>query len=209
MSTDDKKIDQARQRAAALQAHLTKDKEFRDRWIGVFIGVLACFMALCTLLGNNVAKDALRLHIEANNVWNFFQAKNLRRQMVRQKIDDLTLEQTRDTAMSATARDAYSTQIASYRALDAQLTSDKARNEGLDELFAKGKRLEAERDVQFRKDPYFDWAQTFLQISIVLASVCLVTGTMWLLYVAGVLGALGVLLLIDGHWLLVHLPFLG
>ena len=45
-------------------------------------------------------------------------------------------------------------------------------------MFAKGKSLEAERDVALRKDPYFDWSQALLQIAIVLASVHLIIGNM-------------------------------
>ena len=52
----------------------------------------------------------------------------------------------------------------------------RTRKEGLDELFVKGKALEAERDVALRKDPYFDWSQALLQIAIVLASVHLIIG---------------------------------
>jgi flagellar biosynthesis protein FliP len=41
----------------------------------------------------------------------------------------------------------------------------------------------------------------------VLASVCLITGTIWLLYTSIALGTLGLFLLIDGYTLLVPLPF--
>ena len=66
-----------------------------------------------------------------------------------------------------------------------KLTTDPERNEGLDELFAKGKALEAERDMALRKDPYFDWSQALLQIAIVLASVHLIIGNMMLLGLSG------------------------
>jgi hypothetical protein len=203
------KLDLAAQRARDINAQFTRDKEFRDRWIGVFIGVLALFMALCTLVGNNIAKDANRFHIEANNVWNFFQAKNLRRQILRLKIDELEIDLASNTALQPAVREAFVRKLADYKTLDAGLTSDKARNEGLDELFARGKHLENERDLLLKKDPYFDWAQTLLQIAIVLASVCLVTGTMWLLYVSAGLGLMGLLLMLNGYWLLFALPFLG
>jgi hypothetical protein len=203
------KLDVAAQRARDINAQFVRDKEFRDRWIGVFIGVLALFMALCTLVGNNIAKDANRFHIEANNVWNFFQAKNLRRQILRLKIDELEIDLASNTALQPAVREAFVRKLADYKALDAGLTSDKARNEGLDELFARGKHLENERDLLLKKDPYFDWAQTLLQIAIVLASVCLVTGTMWLLYVSAGLGLMGLLLMLNGYWLLFALPFLG
>jgi hypothetical protein len=192
---------------ADLRTRIATDKEARDRWLGVYIGVLALFLAVCTMLGNNVTKDAQKLNIDANNNWNFFQAKNLRRQMVRLQIDQFEVELA-NTSLPEVTRQAVSQKIAVYRALDKELTSDPQRGEGLDELWKKGKALEAERDLAFKKDPYFDWSQTFLQIAIVLASVCLITGTIWLLYTSAILGVVGLLMLIDGYTLLVPLPFL-
>jgi len=51
------------------------------------------------------------------------------------------------------------------------LTSEPETGEGLKELMAKVKALEAQRDRAMRKDPYFDYGQALLQIAIVLASV--------------------------------------
>jgi hypothetical protein len=194
-------VEQAKEQAKELQSRLQSDKELRDRWTGVFIGVIAMFMAVCTMLGNNATKDANRFNIEANNSWNFFQAKNLRRQVVRMQIDQLELELLAAPGMPEAARTAYRKKIDDYKALDIVLTSDKAKQEGLDELFAKSKALEVERDLAFRKDPFFDWAQTCLQIAIVLASVCLITGTLWLVYVSAALGLIGVVLMTWGSLL--------
>lgn len=194
--------------ATGIHKRLSADKESRDRWIGVYIGVLAAFMAICTMLGNNATKDANRFNIEANNNWNFFQAKNLRRQMVRLQVDQLELDLASNPSLGEGLRVAYRKRIDDYKALDKRLSSDVEKNEGLDELFAKGKSLEAQRDVAFTKDPYFDWAQAMLQIAIVLASVCLITGAVWLVYASSVLGALGVLMMVNGMFMVVTLPFI-
>ena len=60
-----------------------------------------------------------------------------------------------------------------------------------------------------QKDPYFDWGQALLQISIVLASVAIVAGGNFLLGVSGVLGVFGTLLTVNGFLLIFKLPFLG
>ena len=111
--------------------------------------------------------------------------------------------------MPPAARQAYDAKIKDYRATAQKLTTDPEKKEGLDELFAKGKSLEAERDVAMRKDPYFDWSQALLQIAIVLASVHLIIGNMSLLGLSGGLAGLGVLLMLNGFTLAVKLPFLG
>lgn len=191
-----------------IKTRIATDKEARDRWLGVYIGVLALFLAICTMFGSNVTKEAQKLNIDASNNWNFFQAKNLRRQMLRLQTAQLQLDLEANPGWSDTAKAAYAKRIKDNQVLEKQLTSDPERGEGLDELFAKGKALETERDLAFKRDPYFDWSQTFLQIAIVLASVCLITGTVWLLYVSFGLGVVGLVLLVDGYTLWVPLPFL-
>ncbi|MGE5267310.1 MAG: DUF4337 family protein, partial [Deltaproteobacteria bacterium] len=49
----------------------------RDRWVAVYIGVLAVILAICAMGGGNATKDATLSNIEAANVWAFFQAKNM------------------------------------------------------------------------------------------------------------------------------------
>jgi len=111
--------------------------------------------------------------------------------------------------MPEEARKKFEDKIKGYRAQYQSLTTDPQKQEGLDELFVKGKLLELERDVALRKDPYFDWSQALLQIAIVVASVHLIIGNMMLLGLSGSLAALGVLLMINGYTLATWLPFLG
>jgi hypothetical protein len=185
------------------------DKDQRDRWVGVYIGVLAVFLAICGMGGGNAAKDATRANIEASNTWNFFQAKNARRNQVRLQVDDIELRLATDTTLSDGAKAKYQERIKTYKELDARLTSDKKSNEGLDELFMKGKALEADRDVAMRKDPYFDYAQALLQIAIVLATVVLIVPQLWLLGVSAVVGVIGVILMLNGFTLAFAVPGIG
>ena len=92
-----------------------------------------------------------------------------------------------------------------YKTQDKKLSSDAERGEGLDELFAKGRRLEAQRDEALRRGPYFDYGQALLQIAIVLASVAIISGANLLLVVSFMLGGLGLVSTIGGF----PLPFTG
>ena len=199
----------ASERAPSFARHIAADKEFRDRWIGVYIGILAALLAVCTMLGNNVTKDANKLNIEAANLWNFFQAKNLRRTNVTLQTENLVLQLAANPGMPEPVKKQFETQIEANRALVKRLTSEPEKKEGLDELFVRGKELEKQRDEAFRRDPYFDWAQTLLQIAVVLASVCLITGTVTLLYSSAILAAAGIFMLLDGQFMFLSLPFLG
>jgi hypothetical protein len=103
----------------------------------------------------------------------------------------------------------FEEKINEHRAEAQRLLTDPKTKEGRDELFAKAKALEIDRDIALRKDPYFDWSQALLQIAIVLASVHLIIGNLWLLALSGGLGGLGVLLMLNGFTLAVKLPFVG
>lgn len=191
-------------------AHDTAEaSHHRDRWIGVYIGVLAVILAVCTLGGGNAAKDATLKNIEASNTWNFFQAKNLRRHVLRTQVDELELVALANPALSPDARSAIEAKIATYKDEDRKLTSDPKSGEGLDELFQRGKALEVARDIALRKDPYFDYGQALLQIAIVLASVAIISGGTAVLIASTVMGLAGAAITLNGFLLLVAVPFIG
>lgn len=181
----------------------------RERWIGVWIGALAVILAICSMGGNNAGKDATLKNIEAANTWAFFQAKNMRRQAVRLQVDELQLQIDTNPQLAPETREAMQKKLTEYHDLDKQLTSNKQNNEGLDELWTKAKVLEADRDTAMQKDPYFDYAEAALQIAIVLASISIITGGLWMLTGSIALGVLGIFLTFNGYTLLVALPGIG
>ena len=188
---------------------LSSDKEERNKWIGVYIGLLAVLLAICGVGGGNATKDSTRANIEASNTWAFFQAKNMRRTAIQLAANELELSLAAQAGLSADVRKQFEDKIKDYRAQVQLLTTDPVRKEGLDELFARAKALEVERDVALRKDPYFDWSQALLQIGIVLASVHLIIGNITLLGLSGALSLLGVFLMLNGFTLAASLPFFG
>lgn len=181
----------------------------RDRWIAVYIGILAAVLAVCSMGGSNAGKEANLKTIEASNTWAFFQAKNIRRQMLRVQIDEYELLLASQPTLPEESKAVIQAKIAAYREQDAQFTSDQKSGEGLDELFQRGKALEAERDTALRRDPYFDYGQALLQIAIVLASVAIISGGNLVLAASFFLGALGSAATIGGFTLAFPLPFAG
>lgn len=181
----------------------------RSKWIGIYVGILATLLAICTTGGGNATKDAMRSNIDASNTWSFFQAKNIRRQAFSIAAEDLELMLAANPAMPPEAKAAIEAKIKGYRETVQRYTTDAKTGEGLDELWTKAKAIEIERDVAFRKDPYFDVAQALLQIGIVLASVALIAGTNVLLIFSAGLGITGTLLMINGFTLAFKIPFFG
>lgn len=187
----------------------TLNSKRRDKLIGVYIGILAVILAICGMGGGNAAKESTLRNIEASNTWGFFQAKNIRRAGIRLQADELALLLETNPTMPEAAAKHIQAKIDEYRALDVKLTSDKQSNEGLDELFGKGKALEAARDLALQRDPYFDYGQALLQIAIVLASVAIISGGNLLLIASGLVGLLGTVATIGGFTLAFPLPFAG
>ena len=173
----------------------------RDRWIALYIGGLSVVLAICVLGGDNAAKQASSMNIEAANTWAFYQAKNMRRHVLRVQIDELEILLATEPAMSDAARQIISNRIAEYRKQEALLTSEPATGEGLDELFTRGKSLEAQRDLAREQDPYFDNGQALLQIAIVLASVAIVSGGSLALVASSLIGLAGAALTVNGFLL--------
>jgi Domain of unknown function (DUF4337) len=186
---------------------LKADKEELNKWVGVYIGVLAVLLAICNVGGANAAKEATRANIEASNSWAFYQAKTIRRTSHLLAAEALELLLTTQPSIDKAARKAVEDKIKSYRAEADRLTKDP--KDGTDKLKSKATSQEVERDTALRKDPYFDWSQALLQIAIVLASVHLIVGNLLLLGLSGGLAGLGILLMLNGYTLAVSLPFLG
>jgi hypothetical protein len=181
----------------------------RDKLVGVYIGILAVALAICSLGGSNADQDSTQQNIAASNVWAFFQAKNARRQALRLHADEFEVVLKTTPAMPDDIRKSIEAKIADYKEQDKKLTSDPKSGEGLDELFNRGKTLEALRDEALKRGPYFDYGQALLQIAIVLASVAIISGGNLLLYVSFILGSLGAAATFGGFTLAFPLPFAG
>jgi hypothetical protein len=185
------------------------DDNARNKWIGVWIGVLAVLLAVCGVGGGNAAKDANRANIDASNTWAFFQAKNIRRTSYILAADELELTLLAQPGLSPEAAAAIKTKLTAWRATADRYRTEPDTREGLAELTARAKEFERERDQALRKDPYFDLAEALIQIGIVLASVAIIAGTSALLYASFGAGALGLLLMLNGFWLIAAVPGLG
>ena len=184
-------------------------KEKRDRWISVYIGVVAVILAICAMGGGNATKDSTRYNIEATNGWNFFQAKNLRRNALLLSVDELELTLKANPQFNAEAKALYEDKIKTRKADIARLANDPVGKEGLDQLFERNKGLEKQRDESLRRDPYFDYGQAFLQIAIVIASVALISSGNLLLVFSALCAVLGALSTLNGFTMLFNVPFIG
>jgi hypothetical protein len=165
----------------------------QNKKIALVIAVLALFLAFSETLGKSAQTSALNFQIEASNLWNFFQAKNIRRTATivateSAKIDATTTnDEARKTALTKQI-DEWTKTAARYRS---EPEAGGGKGEGTVELARRAKEMENERDVALNKYHYFEFASAALQIGIVLCSAAVITSMLVLVWIAGGLGLLG------------------
>jgi hypothetical protein len=183
-------------------------EEGDNKLTAVYIAVLAVLLAICSIGDDDASKTAVRSNIQTANTYAFFQAKNIRQtdyEIAADQIDARLL----DPALGGEARKFLTEKAEAYRKRIARYDSEPETGEGKKELLQKARSLEIERDLALTRDPYFDFGQGLLQIAIVLASVSLIVGGSFLLWLSGALGLVGTLSTINAFTLAVSLPMLG
>lgn len=169
-----------------------------NRKIALLIAVLALFLAISETLGKGAQTESISKNVEASNLWAFFQAKSIRRTVVQTAADQgkLTLGSATDDAMKA----ALQKQIDDWQKTAARYRSEPETGEGTEQLAAKAKHAEHERDEASAKYHHFELASAAFQIGIVLASATIITGILPLAWVAGLLTLAGLGMTVLGAW---------
>jgi hypothetical protein len=189
---------------------MDKDREtdrFKQR-TAIVIAVFAMLLAITGLGGQNAAKEALSSNIQASNIYSFYQAKSIRQTSFVLAADSFEIAFANDPSLPEAAREAVKAKMETYRKTAARYESEPDTREGKKELLARAQAEEAKRDHALKQDPYFDYAEALLQIAIVLISVSIVAELGWLAFLGGGVGLLGALLMINGFFLLIEVPFL-
>ena len=165
----------------------------QNKRIALVISVLALFLAFSETLGKSAQTSALNFQIEASNLWNFFQAKNIRRTATIVATESAKIELA--AATDPARKVALAKQIDDWTKTAARYRSEPeaadGKGEGTVELARRAKEMEHDRDIALNKYHYFEFASAALQIGIVLCSAAVITGIILLVYIAGGLGVLG------------------
>jgi hypothetical protein len=182
------------------------DATFR-KLTGIYLGVVAMLLAIATLGGSHATKVMLAANIQASDTYGFYQAKYLRQTVYQVTADQfeahLLAQPDQPEAAKAKAEDA----IKRYRRIAERYESEPSTGLGKKELLAKAKEWEAKRDHAAEADPNFEFSEALFQIAIVLGSVAIVAASRPLVGLSGILAGIASLLMLNGYFLFVHLPF--
>ena len=182
------------------------DATFR-KFTGIYLGIVAMLLAITALGGSNATKTMLNANIQASDTYGYYQAKNVRQTVYQLTAEQLDSELLALPDMPESARTKIQDRIKRYRERVDRYETDPSTGDGKKELLAKAKEFEARRDHAAERDPNFDFAEALFQIAIVLGSVSIVAASRPLVHLSGILAIAGTLLMINGYFLLVHLPF--
>jgi len=179
-----------------------KEKPFTKR-IALTTAVFAVCLAIVSLGGNNAMKEMLLAQQQSSNQWSFYQAKVVREHLYRNQKMRLELDlAVAGKSLSPANRQRMEETLKQFAAEEERYRTEKK------EIEQEAKNLERERDINRAKDPYFDYAEVLLQIAIVMASISILASSTTIFSYSLVAAILGVLMGINGFFLLVHIPFL-
>jgi hypothetical protein len=175
--------------------------EFNKR-VALLIAVLALFLAFSETLGKSAQTAALNFQIEASNLWNFFQAKNIRRTstLIAAEQGKLDLAAAGNDAQKAALQkqiDEWTKTAARYRS---EPEAGGGKGEGTVELSNRAVEEQHKRDESLAKYHQYEFASAAFQIGIVLASAAVITGAVVLAFIGGGLGIVGLGFMALGLW---------
>jgi uncharacterized protein DUF4337 len=168
------------------EAH--KEHGETDHWprvMAVTVSFLAASLALAGLGAKSSQTAYITHNISVSDTWNFYQAKNLRASL-------RNVEATMLASLPNAGDAALQERINKAQAEEARLRDEPGRD-GMKQLQEKAKALEEEREKAFHSYHGFEHTSSVLEISIVLASVSVVTRVHGLGIAAGVIGLLACL----------------
>jgi Domain of unknown function (DUF4337) len=198
------------------EEHLAEAR-FRTRGASV-IAVLAMLLAIASLGGENATKETVNANIHASDAWAFYQAKNIRQTVNQLAADELEATiLVHGATLTDDSRQEIQRRLERYRATAARYESEPDANDPTNPLFGEGKKelqararhWEARRDHAQVQDINFDYARALFQIAIVLGSVAIVATSRWILWFSLAVGSVATLLMLNGFFLVMHLPVAG
>ena len=190
----------------AHHVHAHADDGKLRRIAGIYVGVVAVLLAIASLGGSHAMKEMLSANIHANDTYAFAQAKHIRGTAYTIAAEQLDLDLVANPALPDAAKARFSAAIKRFRDNAARYESDPQGGEGRQQLLAKAREFEKQRDPAREQDPNFELAEAIFQIAIVLGSVSIVAASPAILWFSAGAAVLGALLTLNGYFLLVMLP---
>jgi hypothetical protein len=184
--------------AEELRADSEKDAshEKLNGFVAITVAILATFLGICNVKDDNVVQAMLAAQAEVIDQWAFFQARNIREEVMLATVEQLTVE--RVTHSDAAQLAAIDASIKKY--------SDMAKSQNIkkEEQKALAEAAQVRYDKLNYKDDQFDLAEAAIAIAIALLAITALTHVWWLFWLSMLPSAFGIAIGMAG---LLGLPF--
>lgn len=152
-----------------LQEHTEHAHHSGQKAVGLTTAIVAILLAVVTLLSHRSHTEEVVLKGDANDKWAYYQAKNVRIHMYEA-----------DAKLAALLPEGK--ELASEFLEDAKVEKEGApakggntAKDGADKIKEAAQERDTETNLEGRRANYYDGAELFLEISIVLCSIALLT----------------------------------
>ena len=164
-------------------------------WVAITVALLATFLGICKVKDDNIVQSMQQAQADKLDHWAFYQARNLREEVAKATLTQLTLAAT---AAPVAGQEPYQKAISAY----GQLASEQ--NKKKDELRRLAEQDQQTYDALNYRDDQFDLSDTLVALAISMLALTALTHKKWLFWLALVPTALGVLMGLAGlmGWLL-------
>jgi len=174
-----------------------------SRRVALVTAIYAVVLAIAALGGNHAMKEMLLAQQQSSDQWAFYQAKVIREHQYRGQKLVLEMQLAEPSTLKGPER-------AKVEALAKKFAEEEKRyNAEKKDIEKDAKKLEHLRDHHRARDPNFEYAEIFLQIAIVTASVAILAGSKGVFFFSLAAAILGVVLTANGFVFGLPLPFAG
>ncbi|HEX5259012.1 MAG TPA: DUF4337 family protein [Sphingomicrobium sp.] len=154
------------------------EKRFRNR-VSVLVGLFALLLAVIHVAAAGNAREGVLKTIKASDTYNYMQAKIIREEVLKTAAQEPSLS---PTAKAAMLKDA------------ARLRNPDKAGHGITQLQPEADRLRGEGELASEKGEWYEFAETAMQVAIVLLSIALVARSWAIVAGAASLAGVGALL---------------
>jgi Domain of unknown function (DUF4337) len=158
-----------------LQEGIEKAKDPFDKRVAATMAILAAFLAVVSVLGHIMTTEELLLQQKASDQWSYYQAKSIRRYQ------------------SEVARDLFAGMKLNQQSEQYEKNGQKYKKDDED-IQKEAQGLEQESHLHGRQALGFHFGEVFLEFSIVLASLAILTKRRFLWFASIASGTLGAVL---------------
>jgi hypothetical protein len=145
-----------------LQERAEQGVQARLAPVSLTMAILAVFVAAVSVLGHRAHTEEIILQNRVTDSWAYYQAKNTQRQTTELFLDLLNISEFKDKKNAEALKDKYQ-EIA-------QTLGGRQ-----DEIKNEARSLEREMEIERRRADRFDFAESFLEVALVVTSITLLT----------------------------------